>query len=169
MPFPFALKFTEWVNHEYGDARIRARPWRTGKHTSRQNTHSYTALTRLAAAGCKCIKNAVCDVCLREKTASWHRWHGAKIQLITANIRPPPRKAAQTTNTSSRREPKSKDLEAEEALNRVKDQGRAVGEKRPIGDRINRWNMPRKAQMWEEIQRSGVAEPLGGWGGLALS
>lgn len=120
----------ERVNHEYGDVRFHARPWHTSKHTSRQNTHSYAALARLAAAGCRCIKNAVCDVCLREKTASWHRWHRAKIQLITANIRPLPRKAAQTTNMSSRREPKSKDLEAEKALNRVKDQGRAVGEKK---------------------------------------
>lgn len=119
-------------------------------NTPHAKTHSRT-LHLLAVAGCECIKNTVCDVWLREKTASWHRWCRAKIQLITANIRPLQRKAAQTTNMSSRREPRSKDLEVEKGK-----QGKGAGPssrwKRPIGDRINRWNMLRKARMWGEAQ-----------------
>lgn len=128
-------------------------------NTPHAKTHSST-LHLLAVAGCECIKDAVCDVWLREKTASWHRWRRAKIQLITANIRPLQRKAAQTTNMSSRREPRSKDLEVEKGK-----QGKGAGPssrwKRPIGDRINRWNMLRKARMWGEAQMNSVAEPSG--------
>lgn len=90
--FHLHLKFTEWVSHEYGDAGICACRKCTSEHTSCQNARSYAALTCLVAAGCKCIKNAVCDMWLREETASWHRWERAKIQLITGNIGPPPAK-----------------------------------------------------------------------------
>lgn len=68
---------------------------------------------------------------------------------------PPPRKAAQTTNTSSREEPRSKDLEAEESLNRVKEQGRAVGKIKPIGDGINRWRNMLEKGGWSVREKSG--------------
>lgn len=95
----------------------------------RANTHS----TFLTAVGCKCIKNTVWDARQTEKTASWHRWHRAKIQLITANTRPLPRRAAKTTNMSSRPEHDSKDYRQEWVRTKRKVQWRERGDKKNKG------------------------------------
>lgn len=81
------------------------------KDTTHTNKHAHQSKHLLASqrSGCKCIKSSVCDMRQKEKSASWHRWHRAEIQLITANTKPPLRRAAKTTNMSSTLAQKSKE------------------------------------------------------------